>query len=792
MADLVVTKQELIDAQKDAQALDDIVNKGPEVRVKTRLGRYVWTLATLEQRSLLQINEWQNAITLITVNDGVPALAVSDASGKNQQEITSLLANNNLVYRGAKNNQSADISDLFESVANSLNDGDTLTIPEGDYYWDASTGTKVITKNINIDCRGTIHVKPTANAFLRFRTTDFVRGAATSYISAVNKNDTQLNIIGTPLVNPHEYYVIIESTETLIYRAGFAQPYQKYVIADIISSDYDLRDPMPFSYSDLTKATVTFIKKQAPTKISGLKFKPTIEVANAKYLNLDYVSNVTFGDCLADVNGKASAGVIVEYSNCLNLDFIKSGINGQNKAGVDSYAFTIWNSAYINYEKCFNYTSGLSNKSGRLHSGRHGRNVTIDGCLCNGIDDHWGYDYLVKNINFGQTKETYGSIGFAGGSLTVENCHSPDNLVYLRTDTPYADGTLKISGSTAKKSLLFARGHEPSITTFAPQKSWDVVDIDVGVVDFTKSTEPTIIFKEPNVAQTDVYRETILYIRNATRILNKVAGKSLLNIWMQDKADYTGEIPAFEGDYEKKRLFSKVFIENIDTTIIDDASVTFRQYLIQAPVCRELNVRDANDFAFSNVRCPVFNIHNVKTGDSKSGGGSHSLDAGELNATNVREQSGAKTWWFREALYTTPKVYFYTSRFATRDGFISKFGNRLQASVSMVFDDVSVSANTTSDYRSRNNFVRNMTAKYTFTETVTLAANENSAEFEVDFPTVQRADIVLAEFDLWNEYIHIDVYKKNTNGKVYFRLKNNHPTLSKVVDVGRSINFIIY
>lgn len=92
MADLVVTKQELIDAQKDAQALDDIVNKGPEVHVKTRLGRYVWTLATLEQRSLLQINEWQNAITLITANDGVPALAVVDASGKTQQEINNSFA----------------------------------------------------------------------------------------------------------------------------------------------------------------------------------------------------------------------------------------------------------------------------------------------------------------------------------------------------------------------------------------------------------------------------------------------------------------------------------------------------------------------------------------------------------------------------------------------------------------------------------------------------------------------------------------------------------------------------
>ena len=87
MVDMVVSKSELIDAQKDAQSLDDIVNGAAEVRVQTRLGRYVWTLATLEQRSLLKITQWQDAISLITATDGVPALAVSNANGKTQQEI---------------------------------------------------------------------------------------------------------------------------------------------------------------------------------------------------------------------------------------------------------------------------------------------------------------------------------------------------------------------------------------------------------------------------------------------------------------------------------------------------------------------------------------------------------------------------------------------------------------------------------------------------------------------------------------------------------------------------------
>ena len=49
MADSVITKQELIDAQKDAQTLEEVINGGPGKLVKTRLGREVYTLASVPQ-----------------------------------------------------------------------------------------------------------------------------------------------------------------------------------------------------------------------------------------------------------------------------------------------------------------------------------------------------------------------------------------------------------------------------------------------------------------------------------------------------------------------------------------------------------------------------------------------------------------------------------------------------------------------------------------------------------------------------------------------------------------------
>lgn len=49
MADSIITKQELIDAQKDAQTLEEVISGEPGKLIETRLGRKVYTLASVPQ-----------------------------------------------------------------------------------------------------------------------------------------------------------------------------------------------------------------------------------------------------------------------------------------------------------------------------------------------------------------------------------------------------------------------------------------------------------------------------------------------------------------------------------------------------------------------------------------------------------------------------------------------------------------------------------------------------------------------------------------------------------------------
>ena len=83
MVDEIVTRQELIDAKRDAQDLGEAVN---EVKiVSPRYGDDFKSLPMIADEAQATIGEWESAIALITQEGGVPALAVSDASGKTQQ-----------------------------------------------------------------------------------------------------------------------------------------------------------------------------------------------------------------------------------------------------------------------------------------------------------------------------------------------------------------------------------------------------------------------------------------------------------------------------------------------------------------------------------------------------------------------------------------------------------------------------------------------------------------------------------------------------------------------------------
>lgn len=81
MADQVITKQELIDAQKDAQDLEDIINGAPNKLVKTRLGRLLYTLATMPVINTMTRDETNAALSNLstTANKYYSTLAAAEA-----------------------------------------------------------------------------------------------------------------------------------------------------------------------------------------------------------------------------------------------------------------------------------------------------------------------------------------------------------------------------------------------------------------------------------------------------------------------------------------------------------------------------------------------------------------------------------------------------------------------------------------------------------------------------------------------------------------------------------------
>lgn len=114
MADQPVTREKLINADIDVENLGKAVNE--ETIVTPRYGEPFKSLPMIAAEAQSTINEWQDAINTIVVNDGVPALAVSTASGENQQDIND--------YNGAKWRNKAGGYDLNARVM--LENGDIV------------------------------------------------------------------------------------------------------------------------------------------------------------------------------------------------------------------------------------------------------------------------------------------------------------------------------------------------------------------------------------------------------------------------------------------------------------------------------------------------------------------------------------------------------------------------------------------------------------------------------------------------------------------------------------------
>lgn len=687
----------------------------------------------------------------------------------------------NAQFNGCKPNNT-DISTAFTTYANSLPKGATLVLPTGEYYWDATSGTKTITNDINIIADGAIlNVKPNTSGlpFLEFKSTEVLQFTGTGVLNSLNAFNPVLDIIGTPLVNPCDYFVVLKSTETMIHRAGFASDYLKEVTLDIIDNSYRLRSPSPITFSDLSKLTVRFVKKSRPSFFRGLEIKPTTVTPTDGYmLQYAYKYGLTTENVVVNMQGKESVAVTVHYNGCCGLNFKTSGVIGANVAAGTSYAFLNSTSSHIKYDRCFYRDSGGAVKNERGHVGRHGFYVEFDSCLFAGVDDHFGWNYFVNEMQMSR------GIQFAGGSLTVENCYSSDILVNLREDTPYADGTLKIVNSFGRTHTLKAYGHTaPTALTgdFTKHKVWDVINIDFDIYSDQMSNSAVVI-KEPYTAQTDVYRNTILNIKGSfTQRLNNY--RTMLDIWLQQNNITGVEIGAFAGDLASKKLFSQVNIDVKHNKITDGSTVNTTDF-IRGAVADEHNFK-SNDLHFINVRSGILTTNNSQFKDSKYNN-NMSTDVVEIDLNSTVFKASAKSILLNKTTYPNVKVYLDNVRAPNQNVLWTMFGDNIEYSKS-IFDDESFKSANTWNLR---NYRKGLQYEHTLVSDLVMAANSYSSTILFTWLQATKNDFKVASFYIPVGQVRIEIVNNGDllDYQTAFRLFNTTGA-SVTVPAGTKIRF---
>lgn len=747
----MVTVQELENAKIDARTIGESVNEN-----KIVTPRYGAPF-----KSMPMIAEEMQSIIGTIIGGGVPAGIVLDASGKNQQELNSSV-NNSII--AASPSIVADRGASLTSYLNSLPRYSSVKIPSGTYYFNGSLGSRVLNNSLNIDATGvTFLMSPTANGspVLEIRNPEAtISYSASLVLNSLLKSDRKLNVKDLALLsNPSEYFIVLASTEVANPRVGYAEPYYKNITLDIAQSDYTLRNSLPFDFIDLTKVTVTFVKKLKSSKLTGLTIKPSLQNANYNiFSQLSYLHNFTIEDLTLDLSNFQSFGIFNMLQRCCDVCINGLTIIGGERDGNDSYVFMNSSSSYINFDSVS--TQAVKNgtiKPNRGYIARHGFQISFNKCNMGGIDDHWGHDYTVSGCKLGT------GITIAGGSLTVEDTTAAGRLVNLREDTPYCDGTLRIRNSYGKDGILRAYGYtfeQANTGVYGPHKVWDIIDIDVDCSSDDFYSASPIIVKEPRQNQTDVYRDTIFKLTGCYKMIE--ASRPLLEQWSQDTNDGTGESNRFT-DLASKCLFSVI---DVDVKVfVKNGAESSRAPLLNYSLAKNINLK-SNHATFNNVRAiGAFNIFNSKISEEKQA--SLGYIASELNLNNVNLVGSPS--FFNAG--STHKVYILGGRIENQNRFVSAFGSNIESVNSVSYDDESWKA---AGNLSLRNYRKGLTVVYSTATDITLASGASSsqltassASFNINHSIVGKAiyNGIVVDIcqDPINEY-NVRFYLRNTSG----------------------------
>ncbi|MGR6842875.1 hypothetical protein [Acinetobacter baumannii] len=143
MADKIITRQELVDAQYDAETLGECINGPSNTKVTSRLGRTYWTLATIDylvSLGLIKIDDLQDAIDIAAAagagaNGWTDQLIVT-SDGKTQKQWNDFNKNQFLLVESYLSGSTDYIDDALDAIKSELvakgsMSGGTLMLPRG-------------------------------------------------------------------------------------------------------------------------------------------------------------------------------------------------------------------------------------------------------------------------------------------------------------------------------------------------------------------------------------------------------------------------------------------------------------------------------------------------------------------------------------------------------------------------------------------------------------------------------------------------------------------------------------
>ena len=680
-----------------------------------------------------------------------------------------------------KKSSTVNVRDVLQTAINLTPDGGLLVIPF-DIFIDGTVS--VVNKNINIECYGKVFVKPNANGSVVFERTDFIEVPAASVLSAApKKGDLKLSFSSVPVPNLNDYFVAVMSSEVAIKRITPLSDYNKNVTVDFISKDGSLRDPFIYTINDLSTTKLRFVKKSTPVKVSGLHLIPTVTPSvSVDYIKRQYASNIHFDNVIVDLSNHESAGRAIALDWCYGLTHYKTGVIGANKDGVDSYAINNWQSSYCSFVECFYTDTAGNTKEARGYAARHGYHIVLDGCLFSGVDDHWGHDYIIKNMHMKR------GVGITGGSVTIIDSTSTADLFYQRDDTPYNDGTLNIVRCRAANRLINSWRNAGDGVTPTKRKLFDFINIDAELI-ATSTTDSAILILDGNNVD-DTFRDTILTINRLDFTVPDVSVRSPLII--RFAADTTfNSANMMNESLNTVKLFKKIHIKNITQSLGNHTELS----VLNSPfygLC-------ADEVIFENVdRCMFANLRATKVrfigGEIGLQGTANlgSYDSAEISVDRTYFNEFSQEFYHSNVNNPNPKIYISDARFKMYSIAYGKLGfSKIEKSVGCIFDDYNTVQSVRGDYVNLSNYIKANIFTHIPSSAISVPANGVSSTITVAWNNLRGNDLVRGWVSEWNEDLEVETSISGlSNGTLRFKIRNKSSSALSV-SANRKIFFKI-